>query len=129
VADPEAGDSLRDAKSSILLKEWETLRTEILARMQSQFQLLTFTVVAATFIYSQQRLGNFWRLAGIVIVLMVVWIAWAGFRRAINRCAERIREIEVAVNTLFDDNLLQWEYRVQREREQPAASWWPRLPR
>jgi hypothetical protein len=65
VASPDASDLLRDAKSSILLKEWETLRTEILARMQSQYQLLTFTVVAATFIYSQERLDPNWLLVGV----------------------------------------------------------------
>jgi hypothetical protein len=59
MASPSANDPSRDAKSSILLKEWDTLRAEILARMESRYQLLTFTVLAATFYSVRKSWGIF----------------------------------------------------------------------
>lgn len=107
----------------VLLREYDTLRTEILARVRNRFELLGFLAVVATVVASSDIDSNarVW-VAGLAAATALT--VWAWFAGGIKRCAKRILVIEERVNSLMeDDSLLAWE------TMQPRGSWWRRLIR
>jgi hypothetical protein len=97
----------------LLLKEYDTLREEVLARVQSRFQLLSFLVAAAAFVVGQSSLtqisvGLWWLLVGVVALVGIVWFY---FRVMIENCAKRLRQIEGALNGSAPTQVMQWESR------------------
>ena len=91
-------------KIGILMKEYDTLRAEIIARTSGGFQLIA--IGAGVFALSIQRQGSiaFWVFLGCATAGLL------GFTHVLFRdgrmCAERIREIEAQVNKLANDDLL-----------------------
>lgn len=106
----------------VLLREYDTLRTEILARVRTRFELLGFLAVIATFAGSS-NVSTPARALVVVAAVAVALVVWAWFASGIKRCAGRILEIESRVNALMGSELLAWETR------QPRDSWWRRLIR
>lgn len=96
-------------KTDILLKEYDTLRSEIMSRTTSRFGILSIGGVLTTFIASQPRGHLTWIVTGLCVgALLALW--WC-YGVLIDHCATRIREIEQKVNHLAGDDILLWESR------------------
>lgn len=96
---------------AILFKEYDTLRTEIIGRTAGGYQLIAILAVIFTAILAWRSSHGpddiFWVAIGVFIVAAVLFSWWA--HRDINLIARRIREIELAINSLCGDTLLIWE--------------------
>ncbi len=94
-------------KLTVLLKEYDSLRAEVLARTNHIYQLFAIAGGAATWLLSRSIDGRFWLLmCGLATVVLAGW--WTSVRD-IKKCATRIGELETKVNELVGEDLLQWE--------------------
>ena len=115
-------DETRRLAIEVLLREYDTLRTEILARVRTRFELLGFLAIIATIVGSQDSATSF-RLGVAGSAIVIALTAWGWFASGIKRCATRILAIEAKVNDFMGEELLAWE------RSQPRRAWWRRLVR
>jgi threonine/homoserine/homoserine lactone efflux protein len=97
-------------KVTVLLKEYDTLRQEIVGRISNRFGLVSFGSALVVFLVTQQPPPGRLVVVGLwVVFLLVLW--WrAGV--LIRRCSKRIAEIERKVNSLVGEDLLVWETRI-----------------
>lgn len=102
------------AKIDILFKEYDTLRTEVMARCNSRFLVVGFLVTLTVFVASESEVGLLARcLIGAFAVLAVAAL-WFRLGQLIKRCAVRIAEIEQKINKLMGEQLLAWESRIAK---------------
>jgi hypothetical protein len=111
----------------ILLKEYDTLRAEALARINNRFTLIAvaaaagalFSTKEATSVTATAQIA--WLVALMVVGVIVWW--WTGL--LILRCSVRIAKIEAKIAMLAKDrSLLRWE---SINRVEQAKSWSIRL--
>lgn len=103
------------AKEEIVarLKEYDTLRAEIIGRTAAVYQLLAISAPLAVFLFTwwgsstQKKDWVFW--LAVVIFTFIVGLFAMSTRRDINRIAERIIFIEREVNRLAGVDILEWE--------------------
>lgn len=96
-------------KIEILLKEYDTLRTELNERFRQRFQFITiFGSIGAFALFTKENLTHyhFVFLAFIPVVLCIVWF-WIG--SLIVEESRRIAQIEAEINSLAKTELLCWE--------------------
>lgn len=96
-------------KINIVLKEYETLRTEILQRISNRFAFLSlFGAIGAYGLFKAAEISLFqaFVLFFAVIFLFAVW--WQ-LGNVIARCSKRIAEIEKLINEISGEKLLKWE--------------------
>lgn len=93
----------------ILLKEYDTLRQEILARMQFRSQAVGM-LAAITAAIAAFKIDDFVMRLQLLATgaLFVVWI-WYRYAVLIVRCHERVVIIEKKVNELAKADLMEWE--------------------
>lgn len=96
-----------EEKVKILLTEYTSLKSEIIARVGHGYQVSGFAVAALSLLAFQ---GINWRTIA-VFVLIVLLLAGTGALsvRDVWRAAARVREIERDVNKRAGENLLAWE--------------------
>ncbi len=97
-------------KVQILLKEYETLRAEILQRIGHRFAFLGLTgAVGAYAFFTVDKLTN---VQAVVLAMGAIAAFLNQFQQGnlIARCSKRIAEIEEAVNSLAGEKLLVWEH-------------------
>jgi hypothetical protein len=94
---------------NVLLKEYDTLRSEILARIGNRFALLSVVVAAVAFVGSQKVAIGGWRWGLLALATVVISLIWVQLGRAIGRLSTRIAVIEGKVNEITGDELLHWE--------------------
>jgi hypothetical protein len=99
-------------KVTVLLKEYDTLRQEIVGRINNRFGIVSLGSALGVFLVSQQPTRGRVALIGVWAVLILV--LWWRTGLLILRCSKRIAEIERAVNLLVGDELLVWETRGGR---------------
>lgn len=103
-----------DKKIEILLKEYETLRAEILDRMKISFSHLGYVgalaAFGAPFAKNFQREQLLIGLLGFTILCWISAINWMWLRN----CSDQLRKIEEHINQYSGDKLLTWEGRVER---------------
>jgi hypothetical protein len=97
-------------KITVLLKEYDTLRQEVVGRISSRFGLVGFGSALGIYLISQQPTVG--RLVIVALWAAVMAILWWRTGLLIHRCSLRLREIERLVNALARDQLLVWESRV-----------------
>jgi hypothetical protein len=113
-----------EAKLDILLREYETLRAEILERLKLAFQqlgwagaLIAFAIPLATFdLSSRLPAVLFWLKVGFagVGVLVLVWLSVLNWLWA-QSCADQLRRIEQEVSEHCGGaNLLSWQRRAEQ---------------
>ena len=93
----------------ILLREYDTLRAEALARIRARFEVVGFIVVSAAFVGSREAVSGSWRLGVGLLALVISGVSWGSFGLALRRLARRLRTIEKKVNKLAGQTLLDWE--------------------
>ncbi|MBK8177223.1 MAG: hypothetical protein IPK66_18785 [Rhodospirillales bacterium] len=93
----------------IILREYESLRLEILERTGHMYQLLV--ACAAVFLWV---LTNSFSLSTLLVILSVIMLGGAFswlIDRDIRKAAERLRQIEHDINRRVGEDLLVWESR------------------
>jgi len=106
------------------MKEYDTLRAEILARIRSRFELLAVSFAALAVLVKVQS-ASAWLIIGLVggVAVLHTYFGWS-----IARISDRVAAIEDEVNGRLADELLRWESRLgsrfaielRRRREQRA---------
>ena len=93
-------------KIQVLLKEYDTLRAEMLQRFTQRFQFIMIIGVICGYAFfkedSHQAL-----IAKIALILVIIVWYWIGY--LVATYSWRIAKIEKHVNKLAGEKLLQWE--------------------
>ena len=105
-------------KIDILLKEYDSLRQEILSRTNNRFLMLG---VVATFlgfvlftdnsVFKCQIFGLSTRVIVVISGVLVLLVIWLFFGYLVGTLAARVSAIERRVNELAGEKLLEWETR------------------
>jgi hypothetical protein len=91
----------------ILLAEYNSLRSEINARMSSVYQVVAITAVVAVWLL-QQRFGMRLYLGVAAAAVGLALCAWALMRDCV-RAALRVKQLEREINRRAGEHLLVWE--------------------
>src|SRR5437868_5168216 len=95
-------------KVRIQLTEYQTLRSEIIARIGHAYQMMAVLGGSLVLLVGLAPNSNaFWALLG--VVTSVIALGFWTFVRDMKKCARRIREIEIDVNQRAKEDLLVWE--------------------
>jgi hypothetical protein len=111
----QANDSPQDSftqkdKVKILFHEYDTLRTEVIHRINNGYQLIAG--VTGLLIWLVSHAGVNWRFCILLgISVAVVLVLWRGIYQDIKTIARRLRELENEINKLAGETLLVWETR------------------
>lgn len=113
-------------KIDLLLKEYDSLRSEILTRCNSRFAILG--LIGGTLAYAGSQTKVPWYLQWtpeygqilfavslLIVAFLLIAVVWWRLGQLINRCSMRIAEIEKKINQLAGQELLCWESRVARQ--------------
>jgi hypothetical protein len=97
---------------NILLKEYDTLRSEILQRTAAGFALPAIVTAIAGWLLSRIIEHHYYTSTVIVLLGVIALAVGPRFMNIqIRRCATRVQQIEERVNFLAQDHLLEWESR------------------
>lgn len=125
------------SKIEVLLKEYETLRGEILSRIRSRFAVIGYLGAVVAFVLFQTKgvswpdpvwpLSLFgasgaavWPTVILVAAVAILLAIWWQFGSLINKCALRVAQIEQKINSLAGEELLLWESQDERR---PLFRW------
>ena len=93
----------------ILLREYDTLRTEILQRATHRFGFVSVIAVVFSYgVYHSPSL-HLYQAVALGFALIIMACIWFQLGVLIARCSQRISEIETLVNTIAGHQLLSWE--------------------
>jgi len=91
----------------ILLKEYETLREEVISRINSRFTILGIAVAVLTWLLASPLSDHRLMVSG--VGLLVLFDIWYYFAFLIRRCSVHIMRLEQEINALVGRKLLTWE--------------------
>jgi hypothetical protein len=96
----------------ILLKEYDTLRAEIISRSNNRFATIGLIIALGAFVLTrpEESAVSPFVLAAPVLAILLVTLWRLG--QLIKRCSLRIAEIEARINQLMGEELLAWEGRI-----------------
>ena len=100
-------------KIQILMKEYETLRSEMSQRYNHRFQFITILGALIGFALLHRK-DLFFTYSLSVVTLLIIFIVWYWIGCLIVNCSERVSEIEKQVNELAGQELLQWETKQKK---------------
>lgn len=94
----------------ILLQEYNTLRTELIHRGNNMYQLVAIAAgILGCLVVSRDKLDSAsWWIVIALAIGTIGLLSWC-MHRDIEKAAERIRQLESAINTLANEKLLVWE--------------------
>jgi len=101
----------REKMIDILFKEYDTLRTEILARSTQRISFLgLFGATTGYFLFRYQDLSTIQGM-GMIFGMLFLFGVWVQLGNIINHCGTRIATIEQEINSLSGSGreLLEWE--------------------
>ena len=111
MTEPASSTINQDAKIKIdiLLKEYDTLRTEIIHRINNRWRATGFGIAAVALVGSLSALDK--QLVTLIVVAsaLALLALWSRSWYLIQRCELRIAEIEQRVNEIAGERLLVWE--------------------
>ena len=102
-----------NVKIDILMKEYETLRSEILHRINQRFAFLSLTGAVSAFGFFKVDKHTVASMSILFAAIFILGAIWFHFGRRIQECSSRISEIEQQVNSFVGDELLVWETKRQ----------------
>jgi len=110
----------------IILKEYESLRQEILVAMSNRISILSFglATIGAVFTASiaVSASGNYSLLASLMLILAVpainsfVLFMWMGEYQRMMRAGSFLYELESRINSIAGRNVLMWETHLRSQR-------------
>jgi len=103
-----------DKKIDILLKEYDTLRTEIIHRTGQRFSFISLLGTVSGYVLFKEKTPTFFQLMLILVAIVFLILVWLRFGKLITECSVRISEIETKINSLVGEELLVWESRNRR---------------
>jgi hypothetical protein len=103
-------------KIDILLKEYDTLRSEIINRIWSRFIVTGLLFAVVPLVSDKAGAPPLLSLMSLGVVLTGMW--WL-VSRGIQSCGRRLCELEQQINTLAGDKLLQWETKLRKDVTSP----------
>lgn len=114
-------DDEKKYKIDILLKEYETLRQEILARTGHRFVLVSLAGglmgFLITTLFTTKAHPSLVVYIFALVGAIVLGVIWRRFQLLIEQLSEGIVRIEHRINDLADDaELLKWEKKQQLQR-------------
>ena len=114
-------------EAQLLLKEYDTLRAEMLQRMQQRFNLLTFFVAAAAFGVGQGGLTNSTKVViSVIVVTAVAALLWFYFWTGNRACSRQVVHIEGLLNGLIEKpGTMSWETTCQKSKWRRMFEWVP----
>ena len=121
---------IEKAKIDILLKEYDTLRVEILQRTKSRFASLgLFSSIIAYGVFRSNP-HNGLQLFFLGFIMFLVFAVWFALGYCMWRCSNRISEIENKVNQIVGQgDLLRWETNLQESCFHKVYEVWDGLVR
>jgi hypothetical protein len=113
-------------KVEALLMEYDTLRSEMVFRMNSRFAVIGYLGAMIAFVAFQTGSVAWpeaiwplslltlpkqfaWPLALVVLSLLFLFVVWRRFGTLIKRLSKRVTQIEHQVNNLIGEDILVWE--------------------
>jgi len=97
------------------MKEYETLRQEIIQRINHRFQFVAILGGVGGFVLFRTTHMSYWQASIVAIASIIAVNVWFLSGNSIAACSRRISEIENEVNTFAGQKLLQWEtMRIQQ---------------
>lgn len=117
----QATTNLDDPVVSLLLKEYEHLRAEIMKKMEFRSQILPLAGAAGSFwLSTQEHFRTHVQIALLIFSGVVIFGVWLGMLYYMRRISRRIAVIEVEVNARVlgkpDVPILDWESERNRRR-------------
>jgi hypothetical protein len=120
-------------KIQILFHEYDTLRTEVIHRLNNSYQLVAVAGALLLWVVSNAKCdsGRFWVVLGISVLLVLAfgWLIYTD----IKTISGRVRDLEKDINKRAGETLLVWEtcysplsvgyvryYFRRRKAQQPA---------
>jgi len=97
-------------KVQILLKEYDSLRTEILQRIGHRFAFLSFIGALGAYAFFASRDLSVYQTVVLIISVLALFGVWWQLGNLIARCSKRIAAIEKAINSFAGEPLLRWEH-------------------
>lgn len=98
-------DDLEQLRVTALLKEYDTLRAEILARVRSRFELLTVALVGIGIAIELEPIN--WQL--VIGLLVAVAGLHTYFGLTLSKINRRLAAVEQDVNARLGADVLLWE--------------------
>jgi len=105
-AEPPSDSLKATDRITILLKEYDTLRAEMTARINSRFAFLGLTMGIAALVWSRDRAPSTMVMLGLAAILLAVWF-YLG--QLLYRLRVAIAHVENEINKLAGTQLLTWE--------------------
>ena len=97
-------------KVQILLKEYDSLRAEILQRIGHRFSFLGLTGAVGGYAFFVAKNLSTYQTVVLMIGTIALLGVWWQLGNLIARCSHRIAEIEKTVNSFAGEPLLTWEH-------------------
>lgn len=114
-------------KVEILLKEYETLRAEILTAMNSRSSILSFGIaavgavfsasIAVSAVTSSTLLSAFMLMGAVPAMNCFVLYIWLGEYQRMQRAGKFIADIETRINTKVGEDILSWETHLRKNQK------------
>jgi len=98
-------------KIDILMREYETLRTELLQRINQRFACIGLSGAVLAYGFFKVERHTMASVLIVIVAISIVGVICFHFGRLIHQLALRILEIEQRINSLLGDELLVWETR------------------
>ena len=92
------------------MKEYDTLRTEILQRASHRFAFLTLLGGIGAYSLFIAKGLNIIQIFVLVLSAFVLLCVWYMHGNLIAKCSRRIAEIEEEINAMAGEKLMKWEH-------------------
>ena len=94
----------------IMLKEYDTLRTEILKRIGHRFAFMGLSGFIGLYAFFSSKDLTFYQIIILMASAFILACIWLQIGNLIARCSKRIAEIENEINQMCGSTLLRWEH-------------------
>ena len=106
--------SCAQIKVDVLLREYDTLRQEIISRTNNRFAIGGYLGAIVVFFCSQSQFSALVRWCVALGALVGLLLLWFMIGYLIEQAASRIAEVESTVNAILGEELLVYESRNRR---------------